>query len=289
MRRLKACVCLLLLLSVACLAQERGAFETGGFGARAKGMGNAVVSLVSDSASVYWNVAGLAEGRSGNVILSNQDLYGLGVGNNQLAVSMPLKKIGVAGFSYERTDFSQAVDFGYFEEKVGVGIAREFAIKKFESKIKLGLSLNFYRANLDSVAAKAKTTGGGLNFGLLLPLGEKLQVGITGRDLLNSLKSQRVFEDATETKTERLPASLTVGVSYEVGDNLLLAVDVADFSQLNLGGEYRLSDKIFLRGGLSGKDFTAGIGARMGRVKFDYSYSPTVLGASGLLTLALDF
>jgi hypothetical protein len=82
-------------------------FLTTGSGARALGMGSAYVALTSDVTAAYWNVAGLTEVESPQIIYMHSERFGGIVGYDYGAAALPLKaNKGVVSVSF----FRQGVD-----------------------------------------------------------------------------------------------------------------------------------------------------------------------------------
>ena len=96
-------------LSVAQSAQAKygNDFLSTGSGARAMGMGNAQSALTSDVTSAYWNVAGLSEITSPQIMYMHSERFGGIVGYDYGAGALPLKNAnGVISVSF----FRQGVD-----------------------------------------------------------------------------------------------------------------------------------------------------------------------------------
>ena len=82
-------------------------FLTTGSGARALGMGSAHAALTSDVTSAYWNVAGLAEIESPQIMYMHSERFSGIVGYDYGAAALPLKSNnGVVSISF----FRQGVD-----------------------------------------------------------------------------------------------------------------------------------------------------------------------------------
>jgi len=112
MNRLFSALILFLLFPVFTLAQSAQAkygndFLSTGSGARALGMGSAQVALVNDVSAGYWNVAGLAELQSPQVMYMHSERFNGIVGYDYGAAALPLKTgKGVISLSF----FRQGVD-----------------------------------------------------------------------------------------------------------------------------------------------------------------------------------
>ncbi|MEQ8524199.1 PorV/PorQ family protein [Gracilimonas sp.] len=82
-------------------------FLTTGSGARALGMGSAHTALTSDVTSAYWNVAGLAEVETPQIMYMHSERFSGIVGYDYGAAALPLKSSkGVVSISF----FRQGVD-----------------------------------------------------------------------------------------------------------------------------------------------------------------------------------
>ncbi len=112
MNRLLSALLLFLVIPLFSHAQSAQAkygneFLRTGSGARALGMGSAQAALVNDVTSGYWNVAGLAELQSPQLMYMHSERFGGIVGYDYGAAAMPLKNgKGVLSISF----FRQGVD-----------------------------------------------------------------------------------------------------------------------------------------------------------------------------------
>ncbi len=97
----------MLILAQATQAKYGNDFLSTGSGARALGMGSAQTALVNDVTAAYWNVAGLAEIESPQLMYMHSERFSGIVGYDYGAVALPLKnRNGVISLSF----FRQGVD-----------------------------------------------------------------------------------------------------------------------------------------------------------------------------------
>jgi hypothetical protein len=132
-------------------------------------------------------------------------------------------------------------------------------------------------------------------------MGIGIDLGFLRRDFLKrNLSVGAKLQDATGTyiswstgTNEFIVPMLKVGTAYKIQPEgldgaLLLAVDVDTFfdnrqgasqfwvetvsADLHLGAELSFQEKVMIRGGLDGENYTAGAGIYFGVVGFDYAY-----------------
>jgi hypothetical protein len=277
---------LLFMLSFALVtaSQERGAFTQLDLGGKASGMGGAFTAVADDATAVGWNSAGLGNLQAGSVSVMNTDLYGLGIAHSYLTVTVPNRKFGTVGLSWERVNCSPALGYGYLEDKLTLAVGKKVSFLPWDSN--LGVSLNYYSTELDSAALDNARSGLGVSIAFLGKVKDWLAVGISAGDLASSIKS-----DETSEK-ENLPVMLSLGVSVRCLNRLLLAADVHDLvhsPQISAGAEYSLSHDLAVRVGLKPETITAGIGVKRGTLNFDYSYNRGDLGASQRISVGVSF
>ena len=107
-----ASMALLLVLSVATLADGIGAFSAfkNGIGARALAMGGAFVAVADDATAVCWNPAGLAQLTDTRLAGMSTDLYGLGITHQYVGATTSFANLGI-GLGWERASIDgQVVD-----------------------------------------------------------------------------------------------------------------------------------------------------------------------------------
>lgn len=286
------------------------AFLTIPTGARIVGLGRAAVSLGADPQSVRWNPAALASLSDVVPVVSSYD-GPLDFSVNQLAVAIPLSRLGVIYASAEAQSFGEIplTTGGSPEETTGsvspnnlilsLGFARSLM-----RQLAVGLSVKWLRSEL---LGDLKGSSVALDAGVLwaplhrLPLRFGISVTNLGPDL-------RV--DEMGTGSNPLPARLRYGASYDVlghlrpdgGLQLLMAFDMehalrnlATASQY-IGLELGVRNTLFVRGGLvyetlieTNTGSTLGIGLRVGAVGFDLARELGVnqLGDETHLTLSV--
>jgi hypothetical protein len=90
---------------------------------------------------------------------------------------------------------------------------------------------------------------------------------------------------------ENIPVNYRAGLSYS-RDNLLMVLEeekAGDYTESHFGVELSVADFLKIRGGMRGKDFTAGIGIRKNAYQFDYAYCAGDLDNTHRLSFTMLF
>ncbi len=227
-------------------------------GARQAGMANAAVSLTG-LWSVYHNQAGLAALDSLTVgIFYQQHFLARELAQQSIAVASPLGN-GVIAVNLNR--------FGYdlfSQNLVGVAYAMEFG-----ESLRAGVQLDYVGVQLGE--GYGNSAGVTAEFGVQARLTDKLWFGVHVFNP-NRMEIGGPFE-------ERTPTRFRAGGHYTFSDQFLISAEVAkdiDFQeQVRVGIEYRPSNVLFIRGGLS-TDPTSnslGFGLQLNRLAIDLAAS----------------
>ncbi len=264
-------VLLLLLLN---LQGEPGQIFTYGFGARAFGMGGAYSAQYKDLNSMYYNPA--------NIALLDQNTFSIGytdLGEDLSLIYASVGRISHKGISYgfhsiyfntpgfEGRDENNRPQGEYdFLEIAGGGIIG----KKFMEHLYAGLSLKLYYGRIRSYTA----SGLGADIGITSTFIPGFATSLVLRNIIPM--SIRYYKEK-----EKAPLGLRMGISASPTPEFNLSVDL-DYSSYSgfkgfFGGEGRLLNMLYLRGGYDGSYISAGIGIEkpLGdkNIKIDYTYS----------------
>ena len=271
-------------------------------GARESALGGAVVSLVRDANSVFWNPAGIAYVRrlefksSLNNWLVDSQLAALALAYpfGSTVVSVNLLNFQIAEF--EETTVVSSTGTGNMisagDTQLGLAVAR-----RFTDRLSIGLQLKYNHEYL------AEYT----NNNWMVDVGS---IYITGfRDLTLGFAFQHFGPDMRFAQQQfRTPLLIRLGASDKlidtdlqslaVGLDLVHPTDNIEF--LNLGFEYSLAEILFLRYGYRHLrdvgDHAFGIGIRLPAVgiimtHFDYSYMSygDIFGNIHRLTIGISY
>lgn len=245
------------------------------FGGRAAGMGNAAVTLY-DFWALSHNQAGLArmENMATGVFFENRFLI------EELS-------FGAAGFVYPTSSGVLGVSFTYFgfelynETKIGLAYAMEFG-----ERLSTGLQLNYHYTGIgESYGNKGNLT---FELGAIFHILPQLSIGM---HLFNPSRTK-----IGDFADERIPTILKTGFGYEFSDRVVVIVE-ADHSVnqspvVKVGMEYRISDPIYLRGGIGTNPVSNsfGFGLELGNLNIDLATSwHQVLGYSPQLSMVYHF
>jgi hypothetical protein len=270
-------------------------------GARPAAMGCAFVSVSDDLNALWWNPAGISllEARSGMTTYRN---YFAGAQSGMVAYAQPFKPWGVAGGSivYEssgetdKTDDDGAVLGTYSSNMVWgtASFARSFTntgrllpFLLLPQQSAVGVSLKYLYMNIDDYYSMALAMDIGVLHKVLYNKG--ITLGLVAQNLGFQVKP---FIE----KRERLPMVLRAGVSYPPQYiPLTLSLDMVkpidNYLYFSLGGEFKMTENIFLRAGYSfnrkddwvidseqDKFMGAGLGVGLHWRKYaiDYAYAP---------------
>lgn len=277
----------LILIVPALFAQEKDAAKVGitaapfleiGVGSRAIGMGGAFVATANDASALYWNPAGIAGMRNGQLLLMHSPWLA-GITFQFAGVVIPLGQLGTLGGTLTSLN-SGEMDVRTVDQPEGTG--------EIFSATDLALGLSYARSLTDrfSIGFNAKyiyqkiwhekAQGFALDVGTLFVTGfHGLRIGAAltnfGTEMRLAGKELLVFHDVDPNilgNNERVPANLQTDswplpMTFQFGlateflktttQRLTVAVDALhpydNTESLNMGGEYAFREMIFLRTG----------------------------------------
>ena len=274
-----ASMALLLVLSVATMADGIGAFSAfrNGVGARALAMGGAFVAVADDATAVCWNPAGLAQLGDTRLAGMSTDLYGLGITHQYVGAVTSFANLGI-GLGWERA----AIDGQVVDGTGGLGSSFTWTEQAIVGSLATnvmdiamaGANVKYYMA--DSGLGDS-ASGFGFDLGLLVSLGDMFVIGVNAKDLAGS--SLEWDGGATDVISGVYKAGLAMNLAE---DMLVLAADV-DFDGSSLGDthvgvEFNVIDELALRGGVVLTDdfqeyyFTVGAGINVAGLYVDAAY-----------------
>lgn len=248
---------LALILLTAVFSAPTHAQEVFGSGARFQAMADASSGL-SGSWAVFGNQAGLA---------SVQRLELAGSFQNRFLVSELSSRTGLVVFPIQgnvfAASFSQFGKVPFQQEKIGLAYARSVG-----PRLRFGVQFNRYGLYLAEENQTENTYG--MEVGAqFMPTG-KFTMGV---HLSNPYSAQIRLH----SETYRYESKIRVGGFYQVSDVFGWAMELEngfeDHIVLKSGFEYRILDKLFVRGGVAGKPYllSAGFGFQVGKALFDFA------------------
>ena len=249
-----------------------------GVDARATAMGNAFTAMEGDVSSIFWNVAGLANVKRIETMFVNNDWLA-GVGFYYLGLALPLRRIGVLGFSVTSLTVpddkvrtvTKPEGTGEYWGAQDLAINLSFA-RKLTDKFSIGGNIKFIQQTIwhshantfaMDLGALFVTPFKGIRLGASLAnYGGELRM--TGRDQKLSVDPDLInqgnveFVNAlSETDAFPLPLIFRVGLSGELVRTKALRLSYAidalhpndNTEAVNTGFELAVGETFFLRGG----------------------------------------
>jgi len=258
------------LLASAGQAQDDGPVEGAAellrlVGARAVGVGQAVVARRDGSESVWWNPAALAAlTRREVAIHHSQDFFATG---DALVLVIPSQLIGTLALTADIQDYGEQENTTGPDSPTGTLLSRSFVLSAtyattIGSHVRSGLGLKIFqlrfdcRGACDAPTSVAQTVA--VDGGVQVDLGRsrRLSLGASVRNLGVPLQ----VED--EEQADPLPSRLQIGVAYRFplperyADDAELNFSADVFDDLNfatplprVGAEFVWQQRAFLRGG----------------------------------------
>ncbi len=267
-------------------------------GARPSSMAGAFICIPGDIHAIYFNPAGLAPiaGRLASATYLN---HVLDFQSGFVAYTQPLKNLGqiAVGVNYmSYGDFDRTDVNG---QKIGSFGAGSFAVttslgRSINENLMAGVSTKFIYSSIDEYNSTALA----IDFGMIykVPFIEDMNVGV---GIFNAGQAITAFMN----NKDPLPLNFVLGFSkklahlpleYSITANKYIDDDI----QINIGGEFTLTEGVFLRLGYNslgrelkiGADgdqyagISLGLGLQWQQIQFDYGLSS--FGAIGYLNRA---
>ena len=237
---------------------KAGAFSRLGFGSRGIGMGNAMTAVTRGDLVGYYNPAVLAQAEYRNVSLS----FGILPFDrrlNFLSYTQPVKpsaglfvgliNSGVSDIDGRNSDGEPTGALKTTENIVMLGFAT-----RLRSSLSIGINLKLLYHHLYT---DVNSTTVGIDIGALLPVGDRLTLGATVRDINSKYKwdTSQLYGEQGRTTEDKFPQLYTIGAAYRLMDSLaLLAAEIEKSNQATLiariGVEVPLMTEVTLRAGL---------------------------------------
>ena len=253
-------------------------------GPRAIAMGSAFSAVADDASAIFWNPAGLSRIDNQEIMVTNADLYGLGIQDNFAAFVLPLTRNHVAAVGWYRS--------GFDDDELGFGeniIDLSYGYRAYDW-LSVGATAKYLNRSTDLDGVEVSSGNGrGLDLGVLATPWRGLRLGLVGQDVFGT------EIEFAEGSSEAYPPNTRLAAAYAFGSRGIVALDLDD--RYHLGGEVWFFDMVALRAGLE-KDregdedvqYTFGGGIEYGIFRVDYAYvnHPT-LDATNHFGLSMAF
>jgi len=267
-------------------------------GARPAAMAGAFISISGDIHAIYFNPAGLAP-ISGRLATATYLNHVLDFQSGFIAYTHPLKNIGQLAVGIDYMSYGDFDETDVKGNKIGNFSAGSFAItsslgRSINENLMAGASAKFIYSSIDDY----RSTALALDLGIIykIPFFEDMNIGC---GVFNLGQAMSAFIDTKDP----LPLNIVIGLSkklahlpleYCVTANKYIDDDI----QINAGGEFTLTEGVFLRLGYNslGRDMkigadgdqyagiSLGLGIQWQQIQFDYGLSS--FGAIGYLNRA---
>ena len=155
----------------------------------------------------------------------------------------------------------------------------------------LGVNVKLYKLQGGNESLSDREEGLGLDLGCLIPVKDKLQVGIVCKDLFSKLAGQLQIEEQARKSQTELGPDLTLGLAY-LRERSTWAVDFSELitnPEFKLGVEYAVASNLKVRAGYKPGSLSVGLGIASGKFIFDYAYMTHELKDEQRLSVGLSF
>jgi hypothetical protein len=248
------------------------------------GVGEAWTGEASDIWSSWWNPAGLAQIKDQRFALMHQEIMGMNVPFDFFGYAKGApNKSETYGIFISRLDYGKELEYNWVEDFIYFSYA-----KKQDENLSYGGNLKYLRTRTSGEGGPLTGSGYGIDLGILYKIEEGLKCGLMARNIFTTVNYSTGI-------SERLPVSLSFGVSYRPDPISLILLDFEGEKDIDseiepswgihFGYERWVDETIALRCGYLYKKngeksdyekrFTLGLGLRLGPWDIDYAYNPT--------------
>ncbi len=289
------------------LAQSGAQFLSVDSDAKAGGMAGALTTVESNSASIFFNPAGMARMSPHIDLMASQNQWFADIAYNSFSAAFKpgTGELGVFGLSFVSVDYGEIQgtqrwdnDLGYIDTEIlkpsafaaGFGYAKalndKFSVGVHIKYIGLNYGKSIYpddTGNPDTVKSHLAFANA-FDFGTIYKTGWKtLAFGMSVKNFSNEV----IFEK----EGFQLPLTFTLGISMDAFElvrsvmgqqTMLVSLDVLHYrshaEQLRIGLEYKPINMLALRAGYMSandeNDISFGLGIQQFGLAFDYAYEP---------------
>lgn len=227
--------------------------------ARAVGMGGAFTAIADDNGALVWNPAGLVQVAGSRAEIDaevNQDDMGYFMASYLFRKKEAQLKEAVM---FTRASLDNLVGGDNRDDTI-----LQYSIaQQFDPQTAFGASLKFHDVDLGDLSDEAFS----VDLGVLYELDLKQAPDETG--FTPSLKLGLTVLDVNEPTFDRIglqKRTINLGAAYRLDPGTVIGLDVYDIgdhanrSEIRVGGERLVTDRITVRAGVSDSDFSIGLG-----------------------------
>lgn len=255
---------------------------------RAVGMGGAFTALADDSGALIWNPAGLVQ---------------VGMKGGEIAAEVNDDDMGyfMASYLFRPGDdqMNEAVMFVQSSLDNLGGVDRDDTIfqytiaQQFDAQTSFGASLKYHGVDLGTLSDE------GFSFDLGVLYEVDLDAEPDEEGFVPGLKIGLAALDVNEPSFHQIgnqQRTINVGAAYQLDPGTVVAVDIYDVgddtgdSELRIGGERLVTDRITVRAGIADSDFSIGLGVMYPSFNVEFGYRRVDHGPDlNMLSLKADF
>jgi len=264
----------MVVLSTTIAASAGAAFENG-LSARAYGLGQAMSAEVSDSTSVFWNPAGLADIGSGDIGLLKYAAYETDYISGQAATR--IGDVGL-GFGYISAGLTGIVNSTRSNGRaVATGETSSYGAHGFFlgagarvwGELRAGITAKYLTESL----AGYQATGFGVDLGFQYPVFSWLDAGLSVQNMIVPQMAWDTPSGIKEPVTLLVRPGLAMQVSRQI--RVMTQVDWRENrgTQFLWGVEYLPMDMLAFRTGYNTREWSVGTGIQLGGLTLDLTWS----------------
>lgn len=254
-----------------------------GFDPTAKGGRSASMAYNSVTSNDFWSVFNNQAGMAWDAKLAvgaffENRYFVKEMSTRGLGITIPVAKNDVFGLSFSQYGYS-----AYNETKVGISYAKVFA-----NRVAAGLQMDYLRV----ASTTENGTKGIFTFeaGLQSKVSKKMTIGVFAFNPIHTILSDY------NGYNEYVPVVLKFGLSYKFSEKFTLLSEAEKDLHfdpiLRVGGDFKLNDHFFIRGGMSTGvvQYSIGVGTVWNGFTFDIASSfHQVLGVTPTVSLNYNF
>ncbi len=302
------------------LSGTAAAFVDVGIGARPLAMGGAYTALTQDASAVFWNPAGLASLNGRATEFSHVNQFGI-IPYNAFSGAISFLDYHALGLGVLASGDTQLRETTML---LTYALNGDGLFPGLLSRLQLGFSLKYQYAsygqsefdpsayplfseqdvlNAQNAFSSGTASGLGFDLGLGYRLTERVQLGMTWRNIANTIS----WQSNSENYDESIPSRMVFGLAFRANRELTVSVDFDNSlaagspNRLRVGTEKRMFNYFALRGGIgqtlaanSSRDYAVGMGlykriSGAMKTRLDYAFQMHAIANTHRFSFQLEF